>query len=377
MEKDETIVEVFNDTPEQKRRRSFILRFVGTFLAFIFDGFRRYLRQRIVPIVVLVTWLVFFGILGVELLFSQNYVTDYWVLKIFGSHAVWWYELADWMLRNLAFSLTTVFLLTALVLFVCRALLNYRGMVALAFRHILRVVAGVPIFVFLLAMVIWTGVGTFSEDYGNVQTFASRAGDLGEFSENNLPKFWILTEKIEKDDEFYKNRTVAEKLAVNTEVGNFIKLQNGPLTVEQHKLRNYLNIAPVSLDEMLAGESDFRWRILTPFESAYHMFGEDGEYNLKFLSVDGHFEAVYNLAGELLTVENDPDNAATYNFAPSGKLHTEFDVKPYYLWGNDGEGTDFSRSDIVRNVTKFFANKDAQRRYEDIKARVIETYGEI
>ena len=52
----------------------------------------------------------------------------------------------------------------------------------------------------------------------------------------------------------------------------------------------------------------------TPSKSAFHMKGEDGEYNLKFVSFNGFIEAVYNKEGILLDENNDPINMGTYNF---------------------------------------------------------------
>lgn len=61
------------------------------------------------------------------------------------------------------------------------------------------------------------------------------------------------------------------------------------------------------------------------------MYGENGVYNLKFVSDDGKYEGVYDKNGTELTEVNDPVNMGTYNYAdPSDTLeHTIFDVKPY------------------------------------------------
>ncbi|MDR2446894.1 MAG: hypothetical protein LBD58_06335, partial [Treponema sp.] len=58
--------------------------------------------------------------------------------------------------------------------------------------------------------------------------------------------------------------------------------------------------------------SAFGWRLSTWQETAFHTYGEDGAYNLKFISADGHFEAVYNKDGELLTADNAPLNRGTF-----------------------------------------------------------------
>ncbi|GHV49392.1 hypothetical protein FACS189499_10440 [Clostridia bacterium] len=61
------------------------------------------------------------------------------------------------------------------------------------------------------------------------------------------------------------------------------------------------------------------------------MYGTNGEYNLKFVSKDGKYEAVYNKDGVLLTVENDPVNMGTYNHASPDDIVNHFfeDVRPY------------------------------------------------
>lgn len=63
------------------------------------------------------------------------------------------------------------------------------------------------------------------------------------------------------------------------------------------------------------------------------MHGNNGEYNLKFVSSDGIFEAVYNKDGKLLNRNTDPINMGTYNYAsPNEQLgiyHVIYDVIPY------------------------------------------------
>ena len=75
-------------------------------------------------------------------------------------------------------------------------------------------------------------------------------------------------------------------------------------------------------------------------DTRYHMFGTDGEYNLKFVSSDNSgnmYEAVYNKNGILLTEENDPENMGTYNYCSdeiNNDLHQKLDVDTYKKWGN-------------------------------------------
>ncbi|KAL1110006.1 hypothetical protein AAG570_014012 [Ranatra chinensis] len=56
------------------------------------------------------------------------------------------------------------------------------------------------------------------------------------------------------------------------------------------------------------GSDPYKWKLLKPSQTLYHMMGKDGEFNLKFISSDGHFEAVYNKDGILLLQNDDPVN---------------------------------------------------------------------
>ena len=66
--------------------------------------------------------------------------------------------------------------------------------------------------------------------------------------------------------------------------------------------------------------------------------GPGNENNIKFISPDGHGEAVFNPDGTLVT---DPVNMGTYNFNSPNELlgvpHFVNDVLPYYVWGNSPE----------------------------------------
>ncbi len=79
-----------------------------------------------------------------------------------------------------------------------------------------------------------------------------------------------------------------------------------------------------------AAESAGR-RLLPPSQSVYH--NRNGATNKKYISPDGHQEAVYNQHDELVT---DPINMGTYNIcSPEDKLgHFIFDMMPYYFIGN-------------------------------------------
>ena len=110
---------------------------------------------------------------------------------------------------------------------------------------------------------------------------------------------------------------------------------------ELHYFRNKLNRAPETLNELI--EEHEKWELLPPRKSMYHMYDTiacydeidgtyKGEFNLKFVSEDGKYEAVYNYKGELLDENNDPTNMGTYNFgSPNDNptAHIILDVLPY------------------------------------------------
>ncbi len=80
-----------------------------------------------------------------------------------------------------------------------------------------------------------------------------------------------------------------------------------------------------------------KWVLCDIEDSLFHMNGEDGFYNVKFVSICGKYEAVYNKAGELLTAENDALNMGTYNYysyLKNDKVHGIYDVIPYVFFGN-------------------------------------------
>ena len=96
-----------------------------------------------------------------------------------------------------------------------------------------------------------------------------------------------------------------------------------------HWTRNFWN-DPV---ENISDVND--WTELTPDESIYHKMGPGNENNRKFVSPDGHSEAVFDGNGCLVT---DPLNEGTFNFfGPrflKGGPHGITDVLPYFILGN-------------------------------------------
>ncbi|GHV48664.1 hypothetical protein FACS189499_08550 [Clostridia bacterium] len=102
------------------------------------------------------------------------------------------------------------------------------------------------------------------------------------------------------------------------------------------------------------------------------MHSANGIYNLKFISKDGKYEAVYNKDGILLTAENDPVNMGTYNYANPNPpyltilQHQSVDVNPYYVWGNVNGVPNPKESDLD-NLLKYAKNSYAKTRWEALK----------
>ncbi|MDF2567501.1 MAG: hypothetical protein K0R90_957 [Oscillospiraceae bacterium] len=117
------------------------------------------------------------------------------------------------------------------------------------------------------------------------------------------------------------------------------------VTEAAHYFRNCFERAPGTLDEMMAiiqyeQGGAFGWKLMSRKSTRLHMFGRNGEYNMKFISADGHFEVVYNIDGVKLTKENDLMNMGTFNYGDpiNEKLrHAVYDVLPFFEWRNSPE----------------------------------------
>jgi hypothetical protein len=140
---------------------------------------------------------------------------------------------------------------------------------------------------------------------------------------------------------------------------------------EIHYFRIHFSRAPKTLNEMIGTILDnenniFEWKLLPWQNMAFHMYGKDGEYNLKFISADGHFEAVYNRDGILLTQENDPLNMGTFNYAhqlADQITHYNLDVWPYFMWNNTEEAMRINNTEKIEPVP-IDKNENAMERYK-------------
>ncbi|QGU96693.1 hypothetical protein GOM49_17815 [Clostridium bovifaecis] len=105
----------------------------------------------------------------------------------------------------------------------------------------------------------------------------------------------------------------------------------------QHYNRQSFNTGiPETYDDMQHSVSKGEYEQLPPSQSIYHKIGKYNKNNEKYVSKDGHKEAVFNPTTRKLVI--DPVNMGTYNFnGPKdlfGLPHLFRDVIPYYIWGN-------------------------------------------
>jgi hypothetical protein len=140
-----------------------------------------------------------------------------------------------------------------------------------------------------------------------------------------------------------------------------------------HYFRNVMNAlsdAPKDLDGMIVLAHNGDWKLAKISDSAYHMQGTYGKYNLKFTSANGFFEAVYSKEGKLLTGSTDPENMGTYNYSPYGDStadHITYDVDPYYRWGNVGETPAYIPKSYSNDPEAVRYWKNAERRIKEGK----------
>lgn len=184
---------------------------------------------------------------------------------------------------------------------------------------------------------------------------------------------------LEKEPDYLTEMTIDDRIAFCRGVNELIDVLDGPENAQEHYFRNRLNYAPETLERMfdeIRNPSGIRWQLLSSEQSALHMWGEDGEYNVKFVSADGIFEAVYSKDGALLTDENDPVNMGTYNYADpltNKEKHTMYDVTPYLDYGNVSLADIEAIDDQPYPLEKYNANRDAQAHYRRIQEMLTET----
>lgn len=169
-----------------------------------------------------------------------------------------------------------------------------------------------------------------------------------------------------------------------------------PINKELHYFRLKLNRAPNTLDDLLKEKEN--WTLLKMEDSVFHMYDSEactdennkgkGRYNLKFVSKDGKFEAVYNYNNMLLDDREsneseghlyDPKNMGTYNYAspnwPSKIMHGFYDVVPFAdswygmgYYNTPGEPVDSSK--IEGNKQKFLEDPVAISNHKEKEIQV-------
>jgi hypothetical protein len=124
---------------------------------------------------------------------------------------------------------------------------------------------------------------------------------------------------------------------------------------------------------------------MLPYDkAAFHMTGDEGIFNLKFVSKgDQRYEAVYDTDGKLITEEGDGYiNMGTYNYIGPDKVsgHIACDVNPYYKYGNiEGTGKGMA-AELVQaggNIVRFLASTAARIHYNTYASQMgLEEVGE-
>ena len=143
-------------------------------------------------------------------------------------------------------------------------------------------------------------------------------------------------------DEYYtdeEKKVIEVLLGIDTSYTAFAFLKYDML----HYARNYFNNLP-DLNTILND-----WIKQDASANMYHLNtngsqGFDALYNIKYLSPDGHREAVICfIPGQTPYIVTDPANMGTYNFGTSTFEHALFDVLPYCLYGNSPQDTTLNR----------------------------------
>ena len=154
------------------------------------------------------------------------------------------------------------------------------------------------------------------------------------------------------DKDWYKFNDIINELAHGISSVYDVDINEDRSNVSEfvHIERNAFNRAPKTWEDMLANPSGWERQIV--FGSGYHMNGKDAKSNIKMYHESGS-EAVYNLkTGELLLIDNDPNNMSTYNYGGQngitpGTPHNDLDIATHKKWG---VGVDVNQSEPLANV---------------------------
>lgn len=221
----------------------------------------------------------------------------------------------------------------------------------------------IAVLILFIVIVIYSTVDTLLPHDGkyNVQVNA--------YKNNNMPQF-LSDEYFNELDKLYiriKNEKGQKGIAAQTVLNQMMDdLENNPDTLADHKnfkrffeifdkniresdiitermhfFRNTLNSysgAPIKLESMIDLAARDKWYLFSAKFHRYNYGDVNGALNVKFLSADSRFEAVYNTeTGKIVT---DPANMGTYNYAPGSfnpvmfYYHSKYDKDPWKKWGN-------------------------------------------
>ncbi|XEC94219.1 hypothetical protein AB6A23_23340 [Paenibacillus tarimensis] len=144
------------------------------------------------------------------------------------------------------------------------------------------------------------------------------------------------------------------------------------ITERMHFFRNTLNSysnAPSKLDDMIDLAARGKWKLFSAKFHRYNYKDINGALNVKFISADGRFEAVYNTGtGKIV---DDPANMGTYNYAlgsinPLNYMHSKFDKNPWKKWGNI---KGFTYKDII-SLESEHGSAEANNNYKEVERRI-------
>ncbi|MDR2896791.1 MAG: hypothetical protein LBV30_09130 [Propionibacteriaceae bacterium] len=360
------------------------LRAIGRF----FNRLGVLLMRSINLVSFLVTMLLIIAVIGAyfaDKYLAQGYYTDYLIQKAMNRGAHWLPRLA----RHIyLYPLVALVIAGAVFLgFLAIKLFNRRIFVRKGSRRsfigsVGNVIVNVVLNLILLLSLttVLATVSLLSQRQTGPEVFDASSGDY-QSAAMALTEIMI---DFDQDPNYLTDQAPEQRQQLRLEINQLIDLQLGPQSPWEHYLRNRLNEAPPTLNAMMATFSDpeaTQWVLMAPTQAGYHMFGPDGEFNLKFVSTDGLLEAVYNHSGQLLTQANDPINMGTYNFADpltSLNKHSTYDMLPYFQWGNT-PGTWSVADELIGPMTainRYSANPAAVAHYQAYKAMIAAAKGQ-
>jgi hypothetical protein len=238
------------------------------------------------------------------------------------------------------------------------------------------------IVLYLFILNYFIGISSEISLKGSLNNSIEVIDTLRDFLSNNHDIATIALKKIEYD---IKNKIIdidklndKEYISLALNICELFEKKGNVISMEEHYLRNYFSRGPDTLDEMIetikTNNIVFGWMLMKPEDTLLHMFGNDGEYNIKFISADGHFEVIYNKNRKKLTIENSPINMGTLNYADplsNPERHFTLDVLPCFIWGN----TPYDDYDIDKggdaNPRDYYENEDAIKHYNEIQKKII------